>query len=107
MKRGFSFLELILVISIMGILCAVAVPTYINSLNGYRVSMAVKRVAADIEYAREIARRTNTSQTINFSTTNSNYQLVGVSGFARKSAAYLIEVDEEPYHSTLSARGFQ
>jgi prepilin-type N-terminal cleavage/methylation domain-containing protein len=106
-KRGFSFLELIMVIMITGILFAAGVPTYINSLSSYRAMITIKRIAADLEYAQAVARRTNTSLTINFSTANSNYTLIGVTNISsRAGTTYIVEVDDEPYYGVIHSVSF-
>lgn len=52
-KKGFSLVELIIVVAILGVVTAVAVPNYLNYLY-------TSRVSADISTARELARSAET-----------------------------------------------
>jgi len=45
--RGFSMVELVLVVCIMAIVASMAVPRFANSLTRNRVEAAARRVAAD------------------------------------------------------------
>lgn len=48
-KNGFTLIELIIVVAILGVITAVAVPNYLNYIY-------TSRVTADISTARELAR---------------------------------------------------
>ena len=56
LSHGFSLIELIMVIAILGIIGATAYPKMSEFYDNIRVSQAVKTLAMDIEYAQTYAR---------------------------------------------------
>lgn len=65
-RCAFSLIEVVVVLLIMSIFGAVAAPSFFDSLLFNRVESAARRVKADIDYARQRARLTSTSQTVTF-----------------------------------------
>lgn len=65
-RRAFSLIELVVVLLIMSIFGAIAAPSFYHSLLFNRVESAARRVKADIDYARQRARLTSTTQTVTF-----------------------------------------
>jgi len=63
---GFSLLEMMTAIAIIGVLCAITTPNLIKWLPKYRVGSAARTVMSTMEYARVNAIKTNTSVTTNF-----------------------------------------
>src|SRR5688500_9245400 len=58
---GFTLIEIVMVLFIMAIVAAMAAPRYSQAIARYRLESAAGRVAADLEYARALARSTSTS----------------------------------------------
>lgn len=58
-SKGFTLLELIMVLGIAGILVSVAVPSFADLLSANKVSGAAEKIKADFEWARSIAIRNN------------------------------------------------
>jgi prepilin-type N-terminal cleavage/methylation domain-containing protein len=48
LAKGFSLLELVMVVAIVGIVSAIAVPRYSTAACNYRAEVAARRVAKDI-----------------------------------------------------------
>jgi prepilin-type N-terminal cleavage/methylation domain-containing protein len=64
---AFSLLEVIIAMAILGILTSLAIP-YLQSSQATRLELAAEILAADLDYARELAVANNTSYTYTFST---------------------------------------
>ena len=56
-KRGFTLIELAVVMLMISIMFAAAVPSYVDSIILHRVESAAQRLKADIELAKHDAKR--------------------------------------------------
>ena len=72
-KSGFSLVELIVVIGIMGIVLAIAVPTFIEWREGLQFRQAGRDVSALIRTARARAISTNRQQRVEIDIVNRTY----------------------------------
>ena len=100
-RGGVSILELTVTVLILGIIAAIASPTYSSSLQNYRTEVASQRIIQDIEQARRVARQTNSSQTITFSTISHSYTIDSVGSLDRVGQTYDVSLGLAPYHSQL------
>lgn len=98
-SRAFTLLELVLVLSIVGVLSAIAVPRFQRSIVKARADAAANRIAADLRLARARAIQKSTTQSVVFTRAAGNdaYGLPGVPGLANPSAAYRVSLSGEPY----------
>lgn len=74
-KAGFSMLELMVVIGIVAIVSAVAIPALIGWLPGYRLRAAVRDLQSDMQLARLRAIRENASVAMVFNTGTNSYTI--------------------------------
>ncbi|HMO24637.1 MAG TPA: prepilin-type N-terminal cleavage/methylation domain-containing protein [Tepidisphaeraceae bacterium] len=65
--RAFSLLEVVTVVTVLGIVAAIAVPLFAKTTARQRVSLAAARVAADLKYASTLARETSIARTVTIS----------------------------------------
>ncbi|WP_446009227.1 GspH/FimT family pseudopilin [Candidatus Electrothrix sp.] len=72
-SRGFSFYELMIVIAIIGILSAIALPSFLRSLPEKRLKNAARNLYVDLQKARLLAVKENTNITFTFDTAAGQY----------------------------------
>ena len=95
-RCAVTIIELVIVVMVMGIMAAVAMPAFLDSLLYHRVESAARRVKSDIELARHTARLTSSAQSITF--TNSTYTLsAGVKNLDDPDAVYFIDLSASPF----------
>jgi type IV pilus assembly protein PilA len=64
MRRGFTMIEIIIVLAVLAILLAIATPNYQRWRASVQVQQMAQQLAQDISKQRSEARRTNTSKTL-------------------------------------------
>jgi type II secretion system protein H len=103
--HGFSLIELMLVIAIIAVVSAIAIPRYGNSLSTYRVSLAAKRIAADLQMAQARARMLSASRTVTFGN-SSKYRIAGERDLRDSTTVYTVTLGDQPYCTTISSAQF-
>ncbi len=103
-RPGFSAVELVIVLLILGILAAAAAPKFAEAWNRFRVDSAARRIVADLATAQARARAASTSVSIGFTLPpqGNGYQIAGMLDPDRPSDNYAVQLGDPPYQVALS-----
>ena len=99
--RGFSLLELVLVIVIIATIAGIALPRMSSSTNNSRVDQAIDRIEATLSKAREMARSRSTSVSVRFRTGNERME-IKIGG----STVEKMYLDSSPYYADMTSASF-
>jgi type II secretion system protein H len=102
-RRGFTIIEVLVIIVIAALLAAVAIPRYGNALNNFSADAAARRIAADLALAQSMARNTGFPQTVTFQASSKQYQILGYTDPDRPGTTYTVTLSAEPYRAQLSS----
>ena len=103
---GFSLVELVLVLCIITIVSAIAIPRWTGALQHYQLSMAAQRVTADIALAKSHANSSSASVSITFNVVTGTYTISGMNDPDHPANAYTVNLTEAPYKATLTSATF-
>lgn len=74
-SRGFTIIELIVVIAIMGVLMAIAIPNFSQWTTNYRLKAAAREIYSNFQKARIEAIKTNSNVVVSFNLGADTYQV--------------------------------
>jgi len=89
-ERGFTVMELMVVVGLMAIISAIAMPSFVSWLPSYRLSAGARQVAADLQLARMKAISQNTTYRLNILGGGTQYQLEKDAGFTLESGPFTL-----------------
>ena len=72
-KRGFTLIELMIVIGVIGIMAAISTPMIMNWLPNYRLKAAARDLYSNMQKARMVAVKSNQNTAIIFDVANEKY----------------------------------
>ena len=102
---GISIIDVMVVIALIAILSAIAVPNYIGWLPKYRLSTSARDVLSDLEYARATAIKVNAGVIVEFDTVNNTYRLWIDNGALTNKDNWVKDGDERTLRSRSTAPG--
>ncbi|HEX3356363.1 MAG TPA: GspH/FimT family pseudopilin [Tepidisphaeraceae bacterium] len=100
-SSGYSLIELVIVGAIVTVLSAIVVPRYSATRDRYRVEMAARCIAGDLNLARSQAKQTSAPQIVIFDIATSTYAMNGIRSLDGKSSNSLVNLAGDPFDSTL------
>lgn len=74
-KKGFTLTELTVTLGVLGIMTAIAVPSYISYLPKHKLKTSVRQIYDDMQLAKIRAVKDNTVACITFDINNENYNV--------------------------------
>jgi Tfp pilus assembly protein FimT len=86
-QSGFTFHELVVIIAIMAILAAIAIPGVIGWLPKYRLGIGARDVLSALQAARQIAIKENDGVTLNFNFAGDSFTATLDSGATVRSGS--------------------
>jgi type IV fimbrial biogenesis protein FimT len=113
--RGFTIIELVVIIAVVAILLGIGIPTYVSWMPDINLGGAVRNIKSDMELAKSTAIRQNTSCAIAFNTAvPGSYTVFVDNGAGGGVANNLVQDGTEstlksvtmPDHVTLNAANF-
>lgn len=98
-RNAFSTIELLIVLSIIGLTTAIAAPRYFSSMRRVKLERAASLIAADLARARDNARAFGFDQTIAFSTERYSITTRTAAGTTSKT----INLTKDPFENAVAA----
>ncbi len=105
-RRAFTLVEVALVVVIAGLLAAVAVPRYAQSLTRYSANAAAQRVIADLELARQRAAATSKTVDVVFDPAADTYAFTNLDHPDHPGTPYTVDLSADPYGADLRTADF-
>ena len=98
---GFTIVELVIALTVIAVVAAIAVPRFGGAIGRYRADLAVRRIVADLNYARARAISRSTGQSVVFDASLHRYWLLGMEDPDRRDRTYGVELARPPYEANL------
>ena len=93
-ENGFTLLEMMVVISIMGVLAAMAIPSYVGTMSTRRLTSATDELIAACYLARMRAVRENANVAVLFAPGNDRYSVFIDNGAGANAGNDQLDADE-------------
>lgn len=100
-RNGYSYIEMIMVVLIAGILTTIAAPRLSSSVHQFRVLNAARRISADLDRARVSAANSGLAKVVTFSTSESRYEISGLVPLNGTVGIYSVNLLVDPFQSRL------
>jgi len=97
--KGFTLVEILIVVVILSIVGLLAIPMF-SSASGFQLSSAANMIAADIEYAKNLAVATQRNYSVVFDVAGNSYHIEDDSGSVIdhpfRGGQYAVYLSSEP-----------
>ena len=98
LRSGFSLVELVIVVAIMGVIAAIAIPRFADASSGRGLQATERIILDDIENAKLNARASSTQHIIMFDTNNDRYVIAKGDEVTRDTIIFVRELNQDPYN---------
>ena len=105
-QRAFTLMEMIILLAVVAIIAAAAIPMFGSSVSRNRLEAAARRVRIDLDGARDLARRTSQSVRVRYLAGSNAYIYDGVVNVDRPADIYRIDLAREPYCAAIDSVNF-
>lgn len=99
-RRGFTLVELTLVITIIGVIAAIAIPRYGSARATFRSRSAAIRLATDLTHASSLAKAKSVSVALVFADDGSGYNTV-IDPIASAIVESTLSLTDHPYFASI------
>lgn len=94
-RSAFSLTEMVVVLAIIGVLSAIALPRFGSSLTRVRLDNAARRIVRDVELAQRTARARSISVNMVFNQAAERYRIVGLPSLESSQRVYRVDLEVE------------
>jgi prepilin-type N-terminal cleavage/methylation domain-containing protein len=101
-RDAYTLIELVIVLFIMGLACAIAFPKYSSTLSKHRVTRAADRVVADLRLAKSYALMRSTSVYVDLSTSNHTLGIRDIDDFDASGRRHSVQLSGDPYFTSIA-----
>lgn len=105
-RRGFTLVELTVVLLIIGAIAGLALPAYGSAAARYRLQSAVHQLRTDLDRSAAYARASGTPVTVQFDTTNHVVTFVGMPAGTVGGPDLVLDLDSGSMQAEISSATF-